>query len=65
MVFKVIDFVPEAPSDQVTVTVRVLMFDTDASMVRLRVKARPPNVTVALPVTQLFDPPAGTAPAFE
>jgi hypothetical protein len=62
-VFSVIDLLPAAPSDQLTATVSVLMFETDVSMVKLRVKDTPPEVTDALPETQLFDPPAGTAPA--
>ena len=65
MVFNVIDFVPTAPSDQLTATVRVLMFATEVSIVNVRVKETPPEVTVPVPETQLFDPPAGTAPALE
>ena len=63
-VFKVIDLLPTAPSDQLTVTVRVLMFETELSMEKLRVNDMLPEVTVALPVTQLFVPPVGTVPAF-
>jgi hypothetical protein len=62
-VFNVMDLLPIAPSDQLTVTVRVLMFETLASIDRSRVKETPPKVTVELPV-QLFVPPAGTVPAF-
>jgi hypothetical protein len=62
-VLNVMDLVPIAPSDQLTVTVRVLMFETVASTERSRVKETPPNVTVELPV-QLFVPPGGTVPAF-
>ena len=60
------DLLPEAPSDQLTWTVRVFKFATDASMVSVRVKVTPPNVTLAAPpaVIQLFAPPAGTVPAF-
>jgi len=62
-VFNVMDLVPIVPSDQLTVTVRVLMFETLASMDRARVKETPPKVTVELPL-QSFVPPAGTVPAF-
>ena len=65
MVFNVTDFVPTAPSDQLTAMVKVLMFATEASIVNVRVKETPPEVTVVVPETQLFDPPAGTAPALE
>ena len=58
------DLVPIAPSDQLTVTVRVLTFETEASIARTRVKETPPEVTVEVPVTQLFVPPVGTVPAF-
>src|SRR6266498_911643 len=57
------DFVPTAPSDQLTATVRVLMFVTEVSIVKVREKDTPPEVTVAVPATQLFDPLAGAAPA--
>jgi hypothetical protein len=59
------DFVPAAPSDQLTTTVSIFMLDTDALIVRVRVKETPPDVTFVAPVVQLFDPPDGTAPAFE
>ena len=59
------DLFPVAPSDQLTVTLRVFMFETEASMVRARVKDAPPDVTVEVPVGQLFVPPAGTVPALE
>ena len=59
------DFVPTAPSDQLTATVRVLMFATEVLIVKVREKDTLPEVTVAVPATQLFDPPAGTAPAPE
>ena len=65
MVTNETDFVPTAPSDQLTATVRVLTFATEVSIVKVRVKATPSELTVAVPETQLFDPPAGTAPALE
>jgi hypothetical protein len=63
MVFNVIDLLPTAPSDQVTVTVRVFILATELSMAKVRVKEAPLIETVAFPLKQLFDPPVGVAPA--
>ena len=63
MVFNAIDLLPTAPSDQVTVTVRVFILVIELSMAKVRVKEAPLIEIVAFPLKQLFEPPAGVAPA--
>ncbi len=46
-----------------TVTVSVFKLVTELSMAKFRVKETPFIATVAFPLKQLFEPPAGTAPA--